>query len=70
MFDAGLWTVEAKGDDWLVRVAKDGFQDASIDGRTLLGREGMPLVFDPRAKLRPRAEFLKWHRRDCFLGEA
>jgi len=70
MFDAGLWTAEPKGDDLLVRVAKEGFQEGSIDGRTLLGRDGMPLVFHPQAKLRPRAEFLEWHRRGCFLGKA
>lgn len=51
-----------KSDDLLVRVVKEGFQEGSVDDRTLLGREGMPLVFDPRAKVRTRAEFLEWHR--------
>lgn len=67
MFDAGLWTAEVKGDDWIVRVAKGSFQEGSVDGRTLLGRDGMALVFDPRARLRPGAEFLGWHGGNIFL---
>ena len=70
MVDAGLWTVEPKGGDWLVRVAKETFQESPIDGRTLLGREGHPLVFHPQARLRPGSEFLEWHRKDCYLGAA
>jgi putative restriction endonuclease len=68
MFDAGLWTAVPKGGHFLVKVAKGRFQEGSVDGRTLLGREGMPLMFDPRARLRPGAEFLEWHGRSCFLG--
>jgi len=70
MFDAGLWTVEPKGDDLLVRVAQGRFEEGSHDRRTLLGRAGTPLVFHPHARLRPGAEFLEWHQRDCFLGSA
>lgn len=61
MFDAGLWTAVPKGDDLLVKVAKGRFQEGSVDGRTLLGRDGAALVFDPRARLRPGGEFLEWH---------
>lgn len=70
MFDAGLWTAVPKGGHFLVKVAKGRFQEGSVDGRTLLGREGMPLMFDPRARLRPGGEFLEWHGRSCFLGAA
>ena len=63
MFDAGLWTAVPKGDDFLVKVAKGRFEEGSVDGRTLLGRDGMALVFDPRARLRPGAEFLGWDGR-------
>ena len=66
MFDAGLWTAVPKGDDFLVRVAKGRFQEGSVDGRTLLEREGKKLVFDARARLRPGAEFLGWHVRERF----
>jgi putative restriction endonuclease len=62
MFDAGLWTAVPKGDDFLVRVAKGRFQEGSVDGRTLLGREGKALVFDVRARLRPDPVHLDWHR--------
>jgi putative restriction endonuclease len=67
MFDAGLWTAVLRGDDFLVRVAKGRFQEGSVDGRTLFGRDGAALVFDPRARLRPGVEFLGWHGRSCFL---
>lgn len=70
MFDAGLWTATPKGDHFLIRVAKGRFQEGSIDGHTLLSRDGMPLVFDARARLRPGAEFLEWHWEKCFLGAA
>jgi putative restriction endonuclease len=66
MFDAGLWTAEPKGDQFLIRVAKGRFQEDSVDGRTLLGREGKVLVFDSRARLRPGVEFLGWHVRERF----
>jgi putative restriction endonuclease len=69
MFDAGLWTAVPKGDDLLVKVAKGRFQEGSVDGRTLLGRHGAALVFDPRARLRPGGEFLEWHRRNCFKSK-
>ncbi len=62
MFDAGLWTAVPKGDHFLVKVAKGRFQEGSVDGRTLLGRDGMALVFDPRARLRPDPVHLDWHR--------
>lgn len=62
MFDAGLWTAEPKGDDFVVRVAKGRFQEGSVDGRTLLEREGMGLVFHEHARIRPAAEHLAWHR--------
>lgn len=67
MFDAGLWTAVPKGDDLLVKVAKGRFREGSVDGRTLLGRDGAALVFDARARLRPGGEFLEWHERHCFL---
>lgn len=69
MFDAGLWTAVPKGDDFLVKVAKGRFQEGSVDGRTLLGRDGMALVLDPRARLRPGVEFLGWHGRSVFKTE-
>jgi putative restriction endonuclease len=62
MFDAGLWTAVPKGDHFLVKVAKGRFQEGSVDGRTLLGRDGMALVFDARARLRPDPVHLDWHR--------
>ena len=67
MFDAGLWTVELKGDDFILRVAKGYFREASIDCRTLSGRDGKPLLFHPQARLRPGTEFLGWHQRHCWL---
>lgn len=66
MFDAGLWTAVPKGDHFLVKVAKGRFQEGSVDGRTLLDRDGTALVFDARARLRPGAEFLEWHGRSVF----
>jgi putative restriction endonuclease len=63
MFDAGLWTAEPKGDDFVVRVAKGRFQEGSVDGYTLLGREGKALVFHREARLRPDPECLNWHRK-------
>lgn len=66
MFDAGLWTAAPKGDHFLIHIAKRRFQEGSIDGRTLLSRDGMPLAFDGRARLRPAAEHLRWHERRVF----
>ena len=69
MFDAGLWTALPKGDHFLVKVAKGRFQEGSIDGRTLFCRQGKALVFDPRARLRPGSDLLKWHARNSYLGD-
>jgi len=68
MFDGGLWTAVPKGDSFVVKVAKGRFEEGSVEGRALLEREGMPLVFDPRARLRPGVEFLGWHGRSVFKG--
>lgn len=46
-----------------MRVARGRFQEWPGDGRTLAARDGQPLTFDPRARLRPGAEFLEWHGR-------
>lgn len=70
LFDAGLWTAEPRGRDYIVRVAKGRFQEGSLDGRTLLGREGLPLYFHEQARLRPGAEFLGWHCANRFLKSA
>lgn len=66
MFDRGLWTAEPQGDEYVIRVAKGHFKEGLIDDRTLLSREGCPLVFHPQARLRPGVEFLGWHRRSVF----
>lgn len=66
MFDRGLWTAEARGDDFIVRVAKGHFKEGLIDDRTLFDHEGKPLVFHPQARLRPGAEFLGWHGERVF----
>lgn len=62
MFDAGLWTALPIANHFIVKIAKGRFREESLDGKTLLSRDGMPLVFDPRARLRPDPVHFDWHR--------
>ncbi len=66
MFDKGLWTAEPRGDDFIIRVAVGHFNECVIDDRTLMSRDGRPLVFHSQARLRPGREFLEWHRKNVF----
>lgn len=58
MFDNGLWTVKPVGEALVVEVRAEGFDES--DGR-LRARHGLPLVFHPLARLRPKVEYLRWH---------
>jgi len=62
MFDAGLWTIIRKDDDFFIRIAKGRFTESSPHGQRLAAHEGKPLRFHSHARLRPAEEQLTWHR--------
>ena len=61
MFDAGLWTADVKGDDFLIRVSINLFSESSPHGRLLASFANRPLHFHDQARLRPDPEHLTWH---------
>lgn len=62
MFDAGLWTITLRDDQFLIHVAPDRFSETSPHGRLLAGFHNQPLHFHPQARLRPDPTHLRWHR--------
>jgi putative restriction endonuclease len=68
MFDAGLWTAEPRGKEFTVRVAKGCFVEfGPVHHSRLLDRDGSPLWFDDRARIRPNPVHFGWHQRNRFL---
>jgi putative restriction endonuclease len=62
LFDAGLWTVIPKDDQFLVHVASGRFSESSPYGRLLAGFHQQALHFHDHARLRPDAAHFQWHR--------
>jgi putative restriction endonuclease len=62
MFDAGLWSAMPKGDDFLIRVAKNRFTESAPHGHALSALDGTLLHFHNHSRLRPATEHLTWHR--------
>ena len=63
MFDAGLWAVVPKGDDFLIHVAIGRFSESSPHSRLLAAFNEQPLHFHDHARLRPDLIHLEWHRK-------
>jgi putative restriction endonuclease len=59
LFDEGLWSVD---EDFRIVVASNRFTENGPEALKLVSFAGRHLQFDPGAKLRPAAEFLKRHR--------
>ena len=68
MFDKGLWSAIPTGDHFIIHVAIGGFTESSAHGEFLARHHGRPLHFDPKARLRPAAAHLAWHRGHHKLG--
>ena len=68
MFDAGLWTVIPKGEDLVIHVATGHFSESSPLGRLLANFDQQPLHFHDRARIRPDAAHLAWHRTAKFCS--
>jgi putative restriction endonuclease len=63
MFDAGLWAVIPKGDDFLIHVAIGRFAESSPHGRLLAAFNGQALHFHTHSRLRPDHAHFAWHAR-------
>ncbi|MGF1530885.1 MAG: HNH endonuclease [Puniceicoccaceae bacterium] len=63
MFDAGLWTVVCRGDEFMIQVAKDRFKESSPYGWCLGSFDERPLYFHDQARLRPDPKHLSWHQK-------
>ncbi|MDZ4185806.1 MAG: HNH endonuclease [Desulfuromonadales bacterium] len=68
MFDRGLWTVEVRGDDFIIRVAKGKFRESYLSGFRLAERDAQPLIFVADTDLRPEGRHFLWHRERRFVG--
>jgi len=72
LFDQGLWTLEPKGDDFLIHIAKQAFTESQLLPNHSCGNlkavDRTPLTFHPESRLRPDPEACLWHRRERFVG--
>lgn len=64
-FDNGLWTVRPTADALLVVVKHGAFDESEL---RLGARHGQPLHFHPHARLRPKAEYFRWHAHHWRFG--
>ena len=68
MFDHGLWTVEVRGSDFIIRVAKGKFRESYLSGFKLAERNAQPLLFVADTDLRPEGRHFLWQRERRFVG--
>jgi putative restriction endonuclease len=68
MFDRGLWTVEERGSDFYIRVAKGKFRESYLSGFRLADRDEQPLLFAADTDLRPEGRHFLWHQERRFIG--
>lgn len=64
MFDEGLWSVD---DNLHVVVSQSAFTDSSLDGFSLRQLQNRPLILHRSSTLRPRCDYLAWHRKYRFV---
>ena len=63
MFDVGLWTAFSAGDDFIIHVGIDRFEESSPHGRLLATFDKNLLHFHKDARLRPDPKHFEWHRK-------
>lgn len=64
LFDAGLWTVRKKEDDFFIEIAIGRYEEISPYSRRLEFFHDKPLHLHPDSRLRPDPQHLAWHRKE------